>query len=358
MNITTVTASSAGLVLVVDDEPAMRKLLSAMLSDSGIACGTAASGEEALKVLAREDVSAVLADLHMPYLSGMQLLREVRPRYPGLAFLVVTGEDDVRVGIEAIKNGADDYLVKPLQSDVVLESLHRALEKKRLEQQLEKYKQQLERMVEERTEQLQAALGQLERNYGDTLRVLGAAIDLRDSPTAGHSHRVALYSLRIAAELGLSEQELKTLSIGASLHDIGKLAIPDSILLKPGALSEEEWHIMRSHVQIGYDLVKGIPFLAEAAEIVLAHHERSDGTGYPRGLKGMEIPVGARIFAVLDTVDAMTSDRPYRSALSFREAYEEIRRWSGIRYDPQVCDCFLRIPVEVWEAIRIENTTR
>jgi putative nucleotidyltransferase with HDIG domain len=227
-----------------------------------------------------------------------------------------------------------------------------------LEQQLERYKQQLERMVEERTEQLQTALRQLERNYGDTLRVLGAAIDLRDSPTAGHSHRVALYSLKIAAELGLSEQELKTLSIGASLHDIGKLAIPDSILLKPGALSEQEWHIMRSHVQIGYDLVKEIPFLAEAAEIVLAHHERSDGTGYPRGLKGVEIPVGAKIFAVADTVDAMTSDRPYRSALSFGEAYEEIRRWSGIRYDPQVCDSFLRIPVEVWEAIRIENTTR
>jgi putative nucleotidyltransferase with HDIG domain len=358
MNLTAQIETSMGLVLVVDDEPSMRKLVAAMLTDSGVACGTAASGEEALGVLEQREVVAILADLHMPSLSGMELLMQVRPRYPDLAFLVLTGEHDVRVGIEAMRNGADDYLVKPLQPEVVLTSLQRALEKKRLQRELEKYKRQLEEMVQERTEQLQSALRQLEGSYGDTLRVLGAAIDLRDSPTAGHSHRVALYSLKIAAELGLRGQELKTLSIGASLHDIGKLAIPDSILLKPGALSEEEWVVMRSHVQIGYDLVKQIPFLAEAAEIVLAHHERSDGTGYPRGLKGMEIPVGARIFAVADTVDAMTSDRPYRSALSFREAYEEIRRWSGIRYDPQVCDRFLRIPAEVWEAIRIENTSR
>ena len=358
MNVTAGIETFIGLVLVVDDEPSMRKLVAAMLTDSGVACGTAASGEEALGVLEQKEVVAILADLHMPVLSGMELLMQVRPRYPDLAFLVVTGEHDVRVGIEAMRNGADDYLVKPLQPEVVLTSLQRALEKKRLQRELEKYKRQLEEMVQERTEQLQSALLQLEGSYGDTLRVLGAAIDLRDSPTAGHSHRVALYVLKIAAELGLRGQELKTFSMGASLHDIGKLAIPDSILLKPGALSEDEWIVMRSHVQIGYDLVKQIPFLAEAAEIVLAHHERCDGTGYPRGLKGMEIPVGARIFAVADTVDAMTSDRPYRSALSFKEAYEEIRRWSGIRYDPQVCYSFLRIPVQVWEAIRIENTSR
>ena len=358
MNVSARIETSTGLVLVVDDEPSMRKLVAAMLTDSGVACGTAASGEEALGILEQREVVAILADLHMPSLSGMELLMRVRPLYPDLAFLVVTGEHDVRVGIEAMRNGADDYLIKPLQPEVVFASLERALEKKRLQRELEKYKRQLEEMVQERTEQLQSALRLLEGSYGDTLRVLGRAIDLRDSPTAGHSHRVALYSLKMAAELGLRGQELKTLSMGASLHDIGKLAIPDSILLKPGALSEEEWVVMRSHVQIGYDLVKQIPFLAEAAEIVLAHHERSDGTGYPRGLTGAEIPVGARIFAVADTVDAMTSVRPYRSALSFREAYEEIRRWSGIRYDPQVCHSFLRIPVEVWEAIRIENKSQ
>jgi response regulator RpfG family c-di-GMP phosphodiesterase len=350
--------TSMGLVLIVDDEPSMRKLLAAMLADSGVACGTAASGEEALRVLEQEEVTAILADLHMPRLSGMQLLMEVRPRYPDLAFIVVTGEDDVRVGIEAMRNGADDYLVKPLQPEVVLASLHRSLEKKLLQKQLEKYKRQLEEMVEERTKQLQSALQQLEGSYGETLHALGAAIDLRDGPTAGHSRRVSLYSLKIAAALGLCKQELRTLSMGASLHDIGKLAIPDSILLKPGVLSEEEWRIMRSHVRIGYDLIKQIPFLAEAAEIVLGHHERYDGTGYPRGLRGREAPLGARIFAVADTVDAMTSDRPYRCALSFNEAHEEIRRGSGIRYDPQVSDSFLQIPLDVWETIRIEAAKR
>jgi putative nucleotidyltransferase with HDIG domain len=169
---------------------------------------------------------------------------------------------------------------------------------------------------------------------------------------------VALYSLKIAADLGVSEAELKTLSMGAWLHDIGKLAIPDSILLKPGALSEDEWRVMRSHAQLGYNLVKEIPFLAEAAEIVLAHHERCDGSGYPRGLKGMEIPLGARIFAVADTVDAMTSDRPYRPAFSFSEARDEIHRWRGVRYDSHACESFLSIPIEVWEAIRIESTSR
>jgi cyclic di-GMP phosphodiesterase len=357
MNVTARIETSVGRVLIVDDEPSMRKFLATMLTDSGVACGTAASGEEALGVLEQGEVTAVLADLHMPRLSGMQLLLQVRPRYPDVAFLVVTGEDDVRVGIEAMRNGADDYLVKPLQPDVVLASLQRALEKKVLQRELEKYKRQLEEMVAKRTEQLESALGQLERSYGDTLRALGAAIDLRDGPTAGHSHRVALYSLKIAAELGLREHELKTLSMGASLHDIGKLAIPDSILLKPGALSEEEWCVMRTHVQIGYDLVKQIPFLSEAAEIVLTHHERWDGAGYPRGLAGMEVPLGARIFAVADTLDAMTSNRPYRSAGSFREAHEEIRRLSGIQYDPRVCDGFLRIPVEVWEGIRIESAS-
>jgi response regulator RpfG family c-di-GMP phosphodiesterase len=358
MNVPSRIETSAGLVLVVDDEPSMRKLLAAMLTDSGVACGTAASGEEALRVLEQEKVTAILTDLNMPRLSGMQLLMQVRPLYPDLAFIVVTGEDDVRVGIEAMRNGADDYLVKPLQTEVVLASLHRSLEKKLLQRQLEKYKRELEEMVEERTRQLHSALEQLEGSYGDTLRALGAAIDLRDSPTAGHSRRVSLYSLRIAAELGLCKQELRTLSMGASLHDIGKLAIPDSVLLKPGALSEEEWRIMRSHVQIGYDLIKQISFLAEAAEIVLGHHERYDGTGYPRGLRGREAPLGARIFAVADTVDAMTSARPYRPALSFNDAYEEIRRGSGIRYDPQVSDSFLRIPVDVWEAIRMEAAKR
>ncbi|HET8921874.1 MAG TPA: HD domain-containing phosphohydrolase [Candidatus Acidoferrum sp.] len=338
--------------LIVDDEISTRKLLAAMLGEAGVRCKTAACAEEGLKVLETESVDAVLSDLQMPGISGMEFLAQVRPQHRHLAFLMITGVDDIQVGIEAMKKGADDYLVKPLQIEVVMASLERALKKKRLEQEVESYRRHLEEMVGERTQQLKSALLRIERSYEDTLEALGAAIDLRDSETAGHSMRVAMYSTKIATESGCAEHELKTITRGAWLHDIGKLATPDAILLKPGALTQEEWRIMRLHAEIGYDLVKRIPFLATAAEIIWTHHERWDGSGYPRGLKGHDIPLGARIFAVADTVDAMTSHRPYRSALSFEEAEEEIRRGSGSRYDSQVASVFLSVAIENWKALR------
>lgn len=352
MDTITSARSTETSVLIVDDELAARKLLATMLGEAGVRCKTAACAEEALRILDGEPVDAMLVDLQMPRMSGMELLTRLRPLYPSLAFLMATGVDDIRVGIEAMKNGADDYLVKPLQLDVLIASLERALKKKRLEQEVENYRRHLEEMVEERTEQLKSALLNIQRGYEDTLEALGAAIDLRDSQTAGHSKRVAVYSSKIAKELGTTEGELKTIARGAWLHDIGKLATPDAILLKPGTLTQEEWRIMKRHAEVGYDLVKRIPFLADAAEIIWTHHERWDGSGYPRGLKGIDIPLGARIFAVADTVDAMTSDRPYRCALSFEAAHEEIRRGSGSRYDSQVVSAFLAGGIESWKALR------
>ncbi len=346
------TPSGVLRVLIVDDELSTRKLIAAMLREAGVSCETAACAEEGLRILETESVDAVLSDLQMPGISGMTFLAEVRRRYRHLAFLMITGVEDIRVGIEAMREGADDYLVKPLQSEIVMVSLERALERKRLELELENYREHLEEMVRERTRQLETALFQVERSYEDTLQALGAAIDLRDSETAGHSQRVTLYSVRIAKELGATAHELKTVAMGAWLHDIGKLGIPDAILLKPGALTEQEWAIMRSHAQVGFDLVKRIPFLADAAEIILTHHERCDGSGYPRGLKTADIPIGARIFAVADTVDAMTSDRPYRQALSFEEAHDEIKRGSGTRYDSRVANGFLGLPIESWKTLR------
>ena len=348
--------NSAGVtgarVLIVDDELSARKLLAIILEDAGARCKTAACAEEALKALDHERLDAVLVDLHMPGISGMELLSQARPRHPAVAILMVTGVDDIRVGIEAMRRGADDYLVKPLQMEVVLASLGRALHKKRLEQEVENHRRHLEEMVEQRTEQLKSALLRVERSYEHTLEALGAAIDLRDSQTAGHSQRVAVYATKIAKELGANEKEIKTIARGAWLHDIGKLATPDAILLKPGALTENEWRIMQRHVETGYDLVKRISFLSDAAEIVLSHHERWDGSGYLHGLRGGEIPLGARVFAVADTVDAMTSDRPYRSALSFENAEEEIRRGSGSRYDDRVAAAFLNSSIESWKALR------
>jgi putative nucleotidyltransferase with HDIG domain len=342
---------TASRVLVVDDEPAACKLLSVFLSEAAFEFNTAISGEAALEVLGREQIDAVISDLKMPGISGMELLAEVRRLYPRLAFLVATGVDDIRVGIQAMKLGADDYLVKPFQEELVIASLRRALRQKQLEAEVQHYRQHLEEMVAERTQQLRAALEQVETSYEHTLAALGAALDLRDGETAGHSLRVCRYSLEIAGAMGLSDSELRGLAMGAYLHDIGKLATPDGILRKPGPLTPEEWKLMQQHVQTGYDLVKQIPFLAAAAEIILNHHERIDGSGYPRGLKAEQIPLAARIFAVADSLDAMTSDRPYRRAMPFEAAREEIRRKSGCLFDPQVAETFLQIPLNTWIAI-------
>lgn len=344
-------------VLIVDDEVASRKMLATMLAQENISCETAAGAEEALQILATQPFDVVISDLQMPRVSGMQLLAEVRRRYPELAFLMGTGVDDVRVGVRAMREGADDYLVKPFESEIVMACLERAFQKKRLERELENYRSHLEEMVAVQTEKLQGALRQIESSYESTLEALGAAIDLRDSPTAGHSRRVFLYSLELGKGLSLAEQQLTGIRVGALLHDIGKLAIPDRILLKPGPLSEGERCIMQKHVRVGYELVRGIDFLTEAAEIILTHHERCDGSGYPQGLKAADIPMGAKIFAVADTVDAMTSDRPYRAALPFPAAQEQIRSGSGKEYDSRVAEVFLQIPNEEWETIRTEAKT-
>jgi cyclic di-GMP phosphodiesterase len=338
-------------VLVVDDELAACKLLTIILGASDYYCVMASNGEEALVALQREGFDAVISDLQMPGIGGMDLLAEVRRSHPHVAFLVTTGVDDVDVGVQAMRSGADDYLVKPLLESVVLASLERALHKRHLEQQVEDYREHLEEMVVERTAQVQAALRQIQGSYEDTLEALGAAIDLRDSETAGHSQRVCRYSLEIARAMNWSDKQLGSLARGAYLHDIGKLGIPDSILLKPGALTADERTLMQQHVQIGFDLVNGIPFLADAAEIILTHHERYDGSGYPRGLKAEEILLGARIFGVADSFDAITSDRPYRRASPFDAGRETIQREVGQLFDPQIVSVFLSIPTETWSTI-------
>ena len=349
--------SAAARVLVVDDEPAVRKMLTTLLSQAGVPCSAAANAREALTMLEKTSFQAVISDLRMGATSGLELLQEVRAHFPNLAFIMATGVDDVRVGVQAMKLGADDYLLKPFDIDVVLASLQRALERKQLEREVENYRRHLEEMVSQRTQELQAAMTELEHSHSATLEALGSAIDLRDGPTAGHSRRVLLYSVKIAEAIGGMEDQLKTLGMGAWLHDIGKLAIPDGILLKPGALNEQEREIMQRHVALGYDLVKGIPFLADAAEIILAHHERHDGSGYPRGLRGKDIPMFARIFAVADSFDAMTSDRPYRSALPVQTARSVIDAGGGKLFDPEIVDVFFAVGEAAWQLISADSQT-
>jgi response regulator RpfG family c-di-GMP phosphodiesterase len=341
-------------VLVVDDDPAIRALLSTKLNFSGFASQSCNSGEEALKLLSEETFDAIISDLNMPGISGLELLEATRRLVPHTAFLMATGVGDVAVGVTAMKQGAADYLLKPFQLEAVVVSLRRALDMKRMEAELEEYRHRLEEMVEQRTKQLKSAMRRIELTYDETLGALAGALDLRDNDTAGHSRRVTLYSLEMAKRLSFSSDELKQLERGANLHDIGKIGIPDSILLKPAKLTPEETAIMQTHVQIGYELLSRVAFLAFAAQIVLTHQEYYDGTGYPQGLAGEEIPLGARIFAISDTMDAMMSDRPYRRGRPYSVARAEITRESGRQFDPRIVDVFLSIPEEIWMKIRTE----
>jgi response regulator RpfG family c-di-GMP phosphodiesterase len=345
-------------ILVVDDELAICQLLCERLTLEGHECVTCGHTEGARSRLAEEPFDLVICDLRMPGLSGLGLLKEVQTKYPHLAFIICTGEDDVRVGIESMKQGASDYLVKPLQLDGMVVSVERALDKQRLQIELQRHRDRLEEMVDQRTRQLQVAIRRIEQTYDETLAALGAALELRDIETQGHSRRVTHYCLEIARGLHCAAEELRVIARGSFLHDIGKIGIPDAILLKPDRLSEEETVLMQTHARIGYELVCRIAFLTPAAQIILTHQERYDGTGYPQGLRGEEIPLGARIFAVADTLDAMTSDRPYRASLPFSAAHEEIVREAGRQFDPEIVRVFQSIPEEVWRKIRREATER
>lgn len=340
--------------LVVDDDPSVCALLGEMLSAEGFACESCSGGTQALDLLEQHSFDAIISDLQMPGMSGLVLLEQCRKKYPRAAFLMITGVDDVRMAIQAMREGAADYLVKPFQLDAVLCALERAVERKRLELELEEHRRRLEEMVKQRSTQLESTMSQIEETYDDTLEALGAALDLRDAETAGHSRRVSRYCLEMANLMGWTAEQLKHLARGAYLHDIGKIGIADSVLLKEGRLTAEERIVMQAHVRIGYELVSRIPFLAPAAEIVLTHHERYDGKGYPQGLMGEQIPLASRIFAVADTLDAMTSDRPYRRALPFSAAWEETNRESGWQFDPNIVQVFRSIPEQGWENIRSE----
>jgi putative nucleotidyltransferase with HDIG domain len=341
--------------LIVDDERAVCEVLREKLQREGYECRISLSGEEALSLLHAERFDVILSDLRMPRISGLEFLERAQAECPYAAFVLVTGEHDVRIGVEAMKNGASDYVVKPFQLDEVFRRVTSALERKRLEKEVEEYRERLEQMVAERTGQLKKALNQIEQTYDQTLEALGAALDLRDAATAGHASRVTRYAVAVAQAMGFSDRELHELKRGAYLHDIGKIGIPDGILLKEGPLTRQEQEVMRNHVSIGYQLVKRIAFLSPAAEIVLAHQERYDGLGYPLALRGTEIPLGARIFAVADAFDAMTSDRPYRRALPAELAFEEIQREAGHQFDPEVVRAFLSLPQSTWEDIRNQS---
>jgi putative nucleotidyltransferase with HDIG domain len=255
-----------------------------------------------------------------------------------------------------MRRGAYDYLLKPFERHHLVATVQRALDHRQALEESQSYQQSLEQVVQARTEMLRQAMEDLEHSYDVTLEALGDALDLKDSETEGHSKRVTAYTIALARAMGIGPATIKVVARGAFLHDIGKMAIPDEILRKPGKLTPQEQELMREHCARGYHILRKIPFLAASAEIVYTHQEHHDGSGYPNGLRGSEIPIGARIFAVADTLDAITSDRPYRKARSFDVAREEILSCSGTQFDPAVIEVFLKIPNELWQELRSEIT--
>jgi putative nucleotidyltransferase with HDIG domain len=342
-------------LLIVDDDESVRRIVAAILKDEGYETVTAANADEALEKLREQPFALVITDIKMPDRDGIWLLGELRREHPELAVIMMTGYGQVDTAVDCLKYGAADYLTKPVRVNHLAASVMRALDRRRLEMENRAYQRGLEGAVEEKTKELEQAYSEISETYRITLEALVTALDARECETGNHSQRVVKLTLAIADRMGITGQERDHLARGALLHDIGKIGVSDQVLLKPGRLTPEEWVEMRRHPEIGARILSGIPFLGPAAEIVLSHQERWDGKGYPRGLRQDQIPIGARIFAVADALDAITSDRPYRRGRSFAYAREEIARYSGTQFDPEVVRHFLTLTEAEWNVIRGEQ---
>ena len=331
-------------VLVVDDEPSIRDYLAEVLRFEGYDCECFSGSLAALSYLSAQEKPAdlVLADISMPDMGCIDLLRSVKEAHPDLPVILVSGLYELALAVDALEAGADDYLKKPVKpTDLVTL--------------VAKY---LDSGTDEQEEEVQYALrGFLETGNADptssrSLEQLFQKLGFKRYETFQHSARVASVSRLVGEYCGLPDEELRHLELGALLHDIGKIAIPRNVLMKPGKLTDEEWRVMKEHPAIGSRVLLGFPELAEEAQVVYSHHESYDGAGYPQGLSGEQIPFGARIFSIVDTFDAMTSDRPYRAAQSVDAARTEIERVSGTQFDPKLVTVFLGIPAEKLQALR------
>ena len=319
-----------------------------MLESRGYKCTALSNGRDAQEFVQRQTPDLVLIDMIMPEMDGIQLLDWLRSFDPEVPVIMVTEIHDISTTLQAIRRGAYDYILKPFEKDQLFHAVGRAWQHRLLLAEDKNYRINLQQEVERKTAELTNALDLLTQSYDDTLETFGSALELKDAETAGHSQRVTAYTISIAKSVPVPLPYLTVLARAAFLHDIGKMAIPDKILRKPGALDDAEKVIMRTHCETGYNMLTRIPFLRDAAEIVLAHHEFFDGTGYPRGLRGEQIPLGARIISVANALDAMLSDWPYRNALPMSHAREEIRRRAGTQFDPKLVEVFLSIPESHW----------
>ena len=312
--------------LIVDDEAALRAIVRRLMEADGFQCREASSGLEALALLEADPVPLVLSDFHMPGMDGGALLRETKRRWPSTATVIITAVSDVNVAVQCLEEGALDYLSKPFGIEELRARVRQALEKGRLIAENRAYRQQLE-------ERVASATRKYEELFLASLQSLADALEVKDAYTWGHSTRVAQYAMAIGRELGLPAELLQELEFGSRLHDIGKIGVRETVLNKEGALTEEEYAHVMEHPVIGWRLLA--PLLRDmphALAVVRSHHERIDGRGMPDGLRALEIPIEARITAVADAFDAMTSGRPYRVGMSVEDALAELRRCATTQF--------------------------
>ncbi|PYS69779.1 MAG: two-component system response regulator [Acidobacteria bacterium] len=341
-------------ILIVDDELEITEILADLLSTE-YDCQKAGSAEQALARLQASEFQLVISDITMPGMTGLEMIPHIKELSPNTVVVMISGMQTVESAIGALRVGAFDYLMKPFDLRQVEAVVKRALEHYDLVTAKQRYENHLEELVEQRTAELDRTLDSLEDAYRSTLKALTTALETRDQETHGHSERVVTYSLRLGREYGLSRDVLKALEFGSLLHDIGKIGVPDLILRKPGKLTEEEWVLMREHPMHGQQILRGIEFLQGAARVVAQHHEKWDGSGYPLGLREEEIDVNARIFAVADAFDAITSDRVYRRGKSYEAAAQELDDWVGRQFDPKVVEAFHRVPKDDWEELHRQS---
>lgn len=323
-------------VLVVDDEESIRTIVRERLEIEGYSVGEAINGKDALAKLAAGGYSVLLTDIRMPEMDGITLLRESTSRFPDIAGIVMSAHSELDTAVAAIKIGACDYITKPFNFDVLLITIENAIRKKALEQEIQDYQANLEKKVKEQTDLINSM-------YVRSIDALIKALEAKDLYTRGHSQRVTMYSVAIGKAMHLQQEKIELLRQATVLHDLGKIGVREVILNKPGRLTDEEFREITLHPEVATRILQPIPFFRPLLPMVLHHHERFDGRGYPAGLAGGDIPVESRIMAVADTFDAMTSTRAYRQALSLEAANKEILRCSGTQFDPEIVPVFIGV---------------
>jgi putative two-component system response regulator len=343
-------------LLIVDDDEALRRSEERVIRDQGYSCDGAANANAALERLRENSYDLALLDVNMPGDSGIKLLADIRRDHPDVAVLMVTGEDSSKLAMTAIELGAYGYLVKPVGSGELLINVANALHRGRCEAENRRLVQRLQATVDERSHKLEEALQDLELSetkvwvsQAETIFRLARLVEFRDEETGHHLQRMSCYCEALARCVGIEEGRCELIRLASQLHDVGKVAVPDSILLKRGKLTPEEFEVIKGHAETGYKMLAGSPseVVQLGALIARTHHERWDGSGYPRGLSGEEIPIEGRIAAIADVFDALTSDRVYRSALPVMSAIGMMREERGKHFDHELLDSFFGLLPEL-----------